>query len=175
MPENERRGRVFRPLCPVEDGIISRVDTASKVICAIGEAARVVVHKTEGGKVKYASAHDCRRSFGFRWSRRIMPPELMELMRHESVQTSMQFYVGRNAESTADRLWEAYRQESGGNTVANSEVSPTFEDSPRNDESPCDVRASEVHPTGLEPVTFGSVDLGCLEYASTLLPEVAFQ
>jgi len=37
-----------------------------------------------------------------------MPAVLQQLMRHESINTTMQFYVGRNAEATADTLWEAY-------------------------------------------------------------------
>jgi hypothetical protein len=30
----------------------------------------------------------------------------MELMRHESIDTTMKYYVGRNAERTAAILWE---------------------------------------------------------------------
>jgi hypothetical protein len=41
---------------------------------------------------------------------RLMPKELMELMRHGSIDTTMKFYVGRNAQSTAAKLWEAHRQ-----------------------------------------------------------------
>jgi hypothetical protein len=36
-----------------------------------------------------------------------MPTILRELMRHESIETTMRFYVGQNAESTADELWRA--------------------------------------------------------------------
>ena len=66
-------------------------------------------------KVKCASAHDLRRSFGERWSARLMPQQLMELMRHEDISTTMKYYVGRNAEKTADALWEAH--EAGQGTV----------------------------------------------------------
>ena len=34
-----------------------------------------------------------------------MPTILRELMRHESIDTTMRFYVGQNAEQTADELW----------------------------------------------------------------------
>lgn len=68
--------------------------------------------------MKYASAHDRRRSFGERWSSRVMPPVLMELMRHESIETTMKFYVGRNAQTTADVLWAAH--EPAGNTFGNT-------------------------------------------------------
>ncbi len=54
------------------------------------------------GHIKYASAHDLRRIFGERWSTRIMPEVLMELMRHETIDTTMKYDVGRNAERTAD-------------------------------------------------------------------------
>lgn len=32
---------------------------------------------------------------------------LMDLMRHESIETTLKYYVGRNAETTADALWLA--------------------------------------------------------------------
>ena len=37
-----------------------------------------------------------------------MPQVLMELMRHESIDTTLKFYVGRNAQRTAKLLREAY-------------------------------------------------------------------
>ena len=45
----------------------------------------------------------------------------MELMRHESIQTTMRFYVGQNAQRTADAAWAAYelaqaRQQAGSKT-----------------------------------------------------------
>ncbi len=64
----------------------------------------------DGNAKKFASAHDLRRSFGERWASRLMPQDLMELMRHESIETTLRFYVGRNAQSTAARLWQAHRQ-----------------------------------------------------------------
>ena len=36
-----------------------------------------------------------------------MPQVLKELMRHEDIQTTMRYYVGRNAQTTADALWFA--------------------------------------------------------------------
>jgi integrase len=48
-------------------------------------------------------AHDLRRSFGQRWAARIMPQILMQLMRHETIETTMKYYVGREAEA----LWAA--------------------------------------------------------------------
>ncbi len=79
----------------------------------IGEKAGIIVgHRTklnDDGKPvtvsKFASSHDLRRSFGFSWSRRVMPPVLKELMRHTDISTTMKFYVGVNAQATTDELW----------------------------------------------------------------------
>jgi hypothetical protein len=37
-----------------------------------------------------------------------MPTVLRELMRHEDIGTTMKFYVGQNAEATADAVWAAH-------------------------------------------------------------------
>jgi integrase len=58
-------------------------------------------------RVKYASAHDLRRGFGVRWSKLVIPTQLIELMRHEDVSTTIQFYAGRDAQSTAEVAWAA--------------------------------------------------------------------
>ncbi|MCC6127431.1 MAG: site-specific integrase [Pirellulales bacterium] len=150
VPPEKRRGRVFRLLGTVNQkggpagiGPVSGHDWVGRVISRIGEAANVKVdvhakrnHKTGEAVevVKYASAHDLRRSFGFRWSRRVMPAELRELMRHSDISTTMQFYVGRNAQSTAATLWAAYQRseiaekDGFGNTFGNNspvESNPT--------------------------------------------------
>ena len=80
--------------------------------------------KPKTGKVKYASSHDLRRSFGERWSTRVIPQVLMALMRHENIETTQRYYVGRNANTTADAVWEAYRRSQEGTvsgTVARNE------------------------------------------------------
>jgi len=126
IPEGQRRGRVFRPLGASGNKLRDPV-WVSAVICRIGKAAGVKVdertkkdRKTGQARmvVKYASAHDLRRSFGFRWSRRILPAELRELMRHADIQTTLSYYVGQDAESTADTLWAAYRKLGPGNGSA---------------------------------------------------------
>ena len=172
-PEAERRGRVFKLLGavnpnggPKDVGPVSDPDYISHVVCRIGEAAGVKVdskvkrdRKTgeEREVVKYASAHDLRRSFGFRWSRRIMPAELRELMRHADIATTMRFYVGQDAESTADVLWAAYRK-TAGNTFGNSGRDLAKSPSQETTQALDSQGLVQVHPTGLEPVTFGSVD-----------------
>ena len=111
-PEGERAGPVFKlngrvgPLKPNE---------VSKIVAAIGEAAgvRVYVNPKDPDKVKYASAHDLRRAFGERWAARLMPPQLKELMRHESIETTLRFYVGTDAQRTADAAWAAFERAGG--------------------------------------------------------------
>ncbi|HEY1602223.1 MAG TPA: site-specific integrase [Pirellulales bacterium] len=98
-------------------------DSVIRLLSEIGKKAGVVVDKQRG---KYASAHDLRRSFGERWASRIMPQQLMELMRHETIETTMRYYVGRNAQSTAAVLWDAHSRATGntfGNTAQKSSVS----------------------------------------------------
>ena len=60
----------------------------------IGEAAKVVTDPNTSGRegrrqtgdtvptYQYATAHDLRRAFGTRWSKRVMPATLQKLMRH---------------------------------------------------------------------------------------------
>lgn len=83
-------------------------DRVGRLVSEISQAAGVKVNQSPDGRVKYASAHDLRRSFGERWSSRVMPAVLQQLMRHESIETTMKFYVGRNAQSTAEVLWAAF-------------------------------------------------------------------
>jgi integrase len=110
-PPEKRTGLVFRPAAERNRGGRLTPNHVIKVISAIGEEAKVVVNvEARTGKVKYASAHDFRRAFGDRWALRVMPPVLMQLMRHESIETTMRYYVGRNVEATADILWEAYNR-----------------------------------------------------------------
>lgn len=102
-PEAERTGPVFRMAGRYDHGEV-KLEWASKVISCIGKAAGVVVDRKAG---KYASAHDLRRTFGEKWSKVVMPVVLQQLMRHESIDTTLRYYVGQNAESTADTVWEA--------------------------------------------------------------------
>ena len=99
----DRTGPVF-PLVGRGDQREVGVERASTVIACIGRAAKVVVDKEKG---KFASAHDLRRTFGEKWSKVVMPAVLQQLMRHEDITTTMRFYVGKNAEATADAVWEA--------------------------------------------------------------------
>jgi len=122
-PADRRTGPVFSPLArrPERSGRLGEL-AVGRIVAAIGKAAGVKVHtmtrpdpKTGEPRevVKYASAHDLRRSFGERWARRVMPQVLMELMRHESIETTLRYYVGRNAQATAEVLWEAHAAHQG--------------------------------------------------------------
>ncbi|QDU05432.1 hypothetical protein V6x_51690 [Gimesia chilikensis] len=91
--------------------------TVSKQIVDVGEKANVVVgdkgnidKETGKRKPRYASAHDLRREFGERWSLKVMPDVLTLLMRHSNIDTTMKYYVGRNAQKAVEVIWEAHRE-----------------------------------------------------------------
>lgn len=102
---SDRYGKVFA-VPRGENGRPYSLDRVSKVITAIGKQAGVIVNSEEGRKVKYASAHDLRRSFGNRWAPRVAPAVLQKLMRHASISTTMSFYVDLDADVLAANLWE---------------------------------------------------------------------
>ena len=105
VPADKRRGRVFWVPEP-KTGRQLPTDEVSKVICEIGRWAGVKVRSKVKSKVdektgermpvevvKFASAHDLRRSFGERWASRLMPKDLMVLMPHENFNTTLKFYA----------------------------------------------------------------------------------
>jgi len=108
IPVPFRTGFVFAPLPRWRKTDRILADYAGVVVCDLGKEAGVKVQTSEKGKVKYASAHDLRRSFGERWASRVMPTVLQQLMRHENIETTLRYYVGRNAQATADVLWAAH-------------------------------------------------------------------
>ena len=124
-PEADRKGPVLK--LPGISGRTEkrRQESVGKKISEIGEKAgvKVQVHP-ETGKVKYASAHDLRRAFGERWAALIMPAHLQQLMRHESIETTLRYYVGANAERTADVCWDAYERHVAGRAPRQSTASP---------------------------------------------------
>lgn len=104
-PQADRQGLVF-PLAYRRKGrgTAMGMQWVSAVISLIGRKAGVKVNADTG---KTASAHDLRRAFGQRWSSRVMPAVLQQLMRHQDISTTLKFYVGSDAEATADVLWAA--------------------------------------------------------------------
>lgn len=141
-PEAERRGRVFRPTMP--SGNLATAEQGGRMAALIGELARVVVHTDpRTGKVKFASAHDLRRSFGNRWAKKVMPAVLQRLMRHESIETTMGYYVDLDADELAEDLYKAHEK---GQDGRGGTVSGTVDDlgrgfaAPENDATPYDAK-----------------------------------
>ena len=90
------------------------------MISRIGEKAKVVVNKADG---KYASAHDFRRAFGTRWAMKVKPMLLQKLMRHNSIETTMRYYVELDVDDMAEELWKTETK------VINTSINnPTNED-----------------------------------------------
>lgn len=114
VPVDQRKGRVFKLIGKDGNPCHGGRYVVGPIVSEIGEKAGIIVGArtkvNDAGKPetvhKFASAHDLRRAFGFRWSRRVMPPVLRELMRHTSLATTMTYYVGLNAQATADELWK---------------------------------------------------------------------
>jgi integrase len=112
-PQAARTGYVFNPVGS-RSGERPSLDWVSKVVAKIGKKAGVRVNSDgRTGKPKFASAHDYRRSFGERWAARVMPPILQQLMRHESIDTTLRFYVGQNAKNAATVVWESVGRQLG--------------------------------------------------------------
>jgi len=123
-PEDQRTGNVFAPL-GIRGKAVRAPTWISRVIGRFGQNAGIKVKEDdETDYLKFASAHDLRRSFGERWAPRIMPKVLKELMRHKRIDTTMKYYVGQNAEATADVVWDAYSQlQEVGTFVGSSDIS----------------------------------------------------
>ena len=106
-PVRQKSGFVFRP-GRVTTGRLEKYQRNAQWISVvgsrIGKVADVVVLEC-GSKKKFASCHDLRRSFGERWASRVMPQTLMKLMRHESIDTTLRFYVGNDAEKIGEEIW----------------------------------------------------------------------
>jgi len=110
-PDSERVGPIFRL-----EGRRGRLTApeVSRRVSEIGKAAGVRVYVSpKTGKEKWASAHDLRRAFGTRWAKLVMPPELQILMRHESLETTLRYYIETDAQSTAASLWAAFHRSGG--------------------------------------------------------------
>lgn len=107
---SRRHGRVFRPVVPNQICEL-RADTCSKFITSIGKEAKVCVgERPPKGEEKeprksWAGAHCFRRAFGTRWSKRLRPQQLQELMRHESITTTMTFYVEDDIVDVEKAAW----------------------------------------------------------------------
>jgi integrase len=117
-PEKSRRGFVFQLLGERKGrSIVSNMQYVSAKISKIGRTAGVKVGRySASGKIKYASAHDFRRSFGRRWASRVRnATDLQALMRHEDITTTLTYYALEDARDLADELWLGFA-----NTSANT-------------------------------------------------------
>lgn len=121
-PPEQRTGYVFSPLPYSHRGERPSPLTIGRTVIKFAEKAGILTkdespvdgglspkssRKTRPGERKFASLHDFRRAFGFRWAMRVMPAVLKEMMRHASIDTTMKYYVTRNAQATGDVIWNA--------------------------------------------------------------------
>ncbi len=122
-PVEQRTGFVFNPQRKFSSDRFKSPREAGRTISNIGKKAGVKVNESDkAGEVviKYASAHDFRRAFGTRWAPRVMPVDLQKLMRHETIETTMKFYVNQNADEVASRLYAAFNNQ--GSTLGSTDL-----------------------------------------------------
>ncbi len=103
IPQADRVGLVFRP-CGTSGALLTGSEVG-RYVSSIGRTAKVEIKPGSG---KFANCHDFQRSFGTRWARRIMPAELKLLIRHSSIDTTMKYYVGIEADDIAAGLWARF-------------------------------------------------------------------
>ena len=91
VPPDERKGYVFLPDKPRHE--------LRRIVAAVGVACGV---KTARGK--FATAHDFRRTFASMWALQVEPIVLQQLMRHDSLETTMRYYVRVRACDVAKKI-----------------------------------------------------------------------
>lgn len=112
-PEEKRHGSVFRVRPTIGTGKQMSSDDLSDLLSEIGRNAKIIVGRrpenrdTTTVKLKYASAHDLRRSFGLIWAQRVNQMQLGALMRHRDPNTTAKYYLGVNAAALLDSVWQA--------------------------------------------------------------------
>ena len=104
-PEAEQHGLVFR-LVGLKTKQSIQANSVGRVVSDIGRCAGVVIDKA---KDQHATAHDFRRAFGTRWSTRVKPARLQILMRHQSIETTLKYYVAEDADDVAADLWRDFK------------------------------------------------------------------
>ncbi len=75
--------------------------------------------------------------------------------RHESIDTTMRYYVGQNARNTARTLWAAHKKATSGNHSDNTRLNRPESAVRVGDASSCAEKTCEVGPEGFEPPTKG--------------------
>ena len=109
MPQSERSGFVFD--LGDKPGRQRSSKNTSRIASAIGERAGIKVDVDKRGKVevvKFASAHDLRRSFATRWASKVKPATLQLLMRHSAIETTLRYYVAQDSDDVAAELYSGY-------------------------------------------------------------------
>lgn len=99
-PESKRVG----PVAPLP--ISNRADL-SKMVAKIGKRAGIVTNASG----KPGSAQDLRRAFGTRWAMKVPPVVLQKLMRHETIETTMKYYVNLDSSQIGAVLWQGVPSE----------------------------------------------------------------
>ena len=129
-PEEKRTGWIFNPVSLQSKlGRKARhgrpnADWVGKIISRIGKAANVVVHPGDertGRPVKYASAHDLRRSCADRMLEAEIPHDVIaRVMRHASFETTRRHYAAGDVQRDARKLQSIL------GTCDNDQSVPTF-------------------------------------------------
>jgi integrase len=113
VPEADQHDFVFNPTVDGQLTERMRMDTCSKVISRIGRKAGIIVAQhppkpgTKEPRIKYASAHDLRRSFATRWADELTEEQLKDLMRHKCISTTNNFYAIHRARKAEKELQAA--------------------------------------------------------------------
>jgi integrase len=99
------------------EGLVSNMNYVSRVISDIGVLSGVVVNERTG---KHASAHELRHTFGERWASMpgVTPQDLMALMRHSSIDTTLRYYALKNAKGVSNTRGDIFGSISGGTSNA---------------------------------------------------------
>ena len=121
IPKKERTGWIFDPLSlQLKLGRKVRhqrpdAEWVGKVISRIGKRAKIEVAPADprtGTEIKFASAHDLRRSCGERLRNAGVPPLVIcRVMRHSSWETTRRYYAPGDVQKDAELLKKALGQE----------------------------------------------------------------
>lgn len=101
LPNDRKDGFVFRPA--MQNGRKGRPQAkcVGRTIIKIGEEANIVVNDSGS----FAGAHSLRRGFAQRMADLgMVPKDLMDIMRHSSIETTMKYYTSKNAAAANERI-----------------------------------------------------------------------
>lgn len=101
--------RDYFPLTDEIKNHLSTIEKSGKKVFRYNKVSQVryinklISRETE----KKHSFHSFRKKFATEWSRFLMPAELKEIMRHNEIRTTMQYYVGINMAKIGMKMAEA--------------------------------------------------------------------